>query len=369
MKSLSIILVSFVFLHCGHASQPPTTIDEAAAGPTKAEPKTATKTWRFAIISDLNSSYGSKTYNSAVKSAVSYLADANNKIDFILSTGDMVAGQKKNLDYLGMWEAFHSTVTRKLLEKEIPLFPSPGNHDAHLTRKIERDHYRNSWLQENPLSVAKHIRWVEGVEQDFPFQYALTIGNALFVALDNTAVRNWSDNTLVWLEKVFTQESQRSLKFVYGHVPLLPFAFKKETEYVARGSAAFLNKVEDLFEAHKVDVFFSGHSHVYYPGRRDQHTQYISVPLLGSGSRYLIGTGSVNERSPQAFLVIEYDEQGHWQLQHRQARGFNLILDESFPTTIQIPAQNSSLCKSCSKFPQSHMLDPQQRILYRRQDL
>lgn len=337
---------------------------------TPEDPRQKNQTkYRFSIISDLNGSYGSKTYSSDVKSAVDFITKPENKIDFVLSTGDMVAGQKSGLDYKGMWTAFHNAVTRKLHASQIPLFPSPGNHDAHIGRTTERRHYEKAWQTENPLTVKPSIKLLEGVEQNFPYQYAFRMGTALFISIDDTAVQSWKSSTLQWLEGVLSKESDAKLKFIYGHVPILPFAFKKDSEYAARGNLNFLNQIENLFEQYKVDVFFSGHSHVYYPGRRDLHTEYISVPLLGGGTRYLISRKSGLSRSEHAFLVVEYDDEGNWSLEHREARRYNLIDDREFPTVIDMPSSNSSLCKSCSSFPRSHFLDSSKRVIYRRRDL
>lgn len=325
--------------------------------------------YKFSIISDLNGSFGSKTYSAQVKNAVKYLVNKENEIDFVISTGDMVAGQRNGLDYKGMWNGFHNAVTRPLHKAKVALYPSPGNHDAHIGRATERRHYEEAWAQENPLPINKKMKFVEGVEQNFPFRYAFRVGTAVFIALDNTAVRPWKDSTLSWMDQVLEQEKNAKLKFVYGHVPLLPFAFKKETEYATRGSVSFLNKIEELFEKHKVDVFFSGHSHVYYPGRRDLHTEYISVPLLGSGSRHLISRQSGLSRSQKAFLVVEYDDEGNWSLEHRKSSDYRTISDGSFPKVIDIPSSNSSTCKACKGFPRSHMLDASKRIIYRRRDI
>lgn len=333
------------------------------------KPDPVVKNYRFGIISDMNGSYGSKSYSRDVKNAVGFITDETSKIDFVISTGDMVAGQKSGLDYRGMWEAFHSSVTRPMIKSEIPIFPSPGNHDAHIGRQTERKHYEESWEKEDPLSVAKNMQMVEGVEQNFPFQYAFRVGAALFISVDDTAVKAWSDSTLSWMEDVLEKESDAKLRFVYGHVPILPFAFKKETEYASRGNLTFLRKIENLFDKYKVDVFFSGHSHVYYPGRRDRHTEYVSVPLLGSGSRYHISRKSGLARSPKAFLVVEFDSKGNWSLVQRESDNFEVLDDELFPEVIDMPSGNTSKCQRCSQFPSSHFLDSSERIIYRRHDL
>ena len=49
-------------------------------------------TLRVAVISDLNGSYGSTVYHPAIKQDIARLVEL--KPDLIISTGDMVAGQR-----------------------------------------------------------------------------------------------------------------------------------------------------------------------------------------------------------------------------------------------------------------------------------
>ncbi|MEM7646349.1 MAG: metallophosphoesterase [Pseudomonadota bacterium] len=325
------------------------------------------KIYRVGVISDMNGSYGSKKYHPSVRKAVDYLADPANEIDFIISTGDMVAGQKSNLDYKGMWRAFHRNVTEPLIQAGVPVFPSPGNHDAYRTRKTERQHYRDFWESLNIPPQGSGLSFIQGVQQNYPFQYAFRVGPALFISIDNTDVRPWTEATLQWLEQVLLKEKATPIKVVYGHVPLIPFAFKKETEYFAKGSKGFLNDIQNLFTDYKVDFFLTGHSHVYYPGRRDAYTRYTSVPLLGGGPRYLIQQ-KLGERSQRGFLVLEFNRQGPLKVEHRLAENHQVIPDENFPLDLRLPSANTKLCKGCQKFPKTHFLDSQKRILYRRQD-
>lgn len=372
MKILLVLLVSLFALQCSQNSESsdgkPSTSEGSSGEGRIEEIVEPNAVFRFAVISDLNSSYGSTTYVNDVSKAVEWIADSQNKVDFAISTGDMVAGQKSGLNYQAMWTAFHSVVTQPLAQSTIPLLPSPGNHDAHVSRAIEREHYKNSWNQQKSLTLKPQVQLVSGVPQNYPFQYAFKVGSGLFLAMDSTTVQPWSDSTLAWIESVFKAEPEARFKVIFGHVPLLPFAYTKETEYTANGSLTFLNKLEKLLEDYQVDFFLSGHSHVYYPGRRDAHTQFMSIPLLGTGSRYLIGAENLG-LSQRGFLVFEFNNQGDWSYTHHKASDSSPVSDESSPPAIVMPVSNTNLCKSCSQFPKSHFLDSSKRILYRRQDL
>src|SRR5687767_10316414 len=93
----------------------------------------ADESFNFTVISDLNRSYGSTTYSKDVDTAINSMISkkgTSEEASLVLSTGDMVAGQKQGLNYKAMWAAFHEKVTTKLNKAGIAFAPSPGNHDA-----------------------------------------------------------------------------------------------------------------------------------------------------------------------------------------------------------------------------------------------
>lgn len=369
MRIFCTLLLAISLVHCTSPTAARSQKNEQGSQIEDVEsPEDRNSEFRVAVISDMNRSYGSTTYSKPVSQAIEYISNKKNKVDFVISTGDMVAGQKTGLNYQAMWKAFHGTVTKPLNKSSIPILPSPGNHDAHAARSIERDHYSKSWMRQESNRYFEKVQLIPGVKQNYPFQYAFMRGSVLFVSLDNTRVGPWKSEMVDWIQKVLETAKDAKVKVLYGHVPLLPFSVNKETEYVARGNVDFLNDIEALFEAHKVDVFLSGHSHVYYPGRRDQFTEYISVPLLGSGPRRLLSTRKLKV-SQRGFLVLNFKANGEWSVEHRSANGQDLIDDESFPEAIRIPASNSKLCKRCKNFPKTHFLQRDQRIIYKRRDL
>ena len=140
--------MALVFLSCMLASS----VSEA--------PQTLLK---FAVISDMNKSYGSTTYSSELDKAIEFIKRAD--VDVVLSTGDMVAGQRKGLNYGAMWESFHQHVTQPLAQSKIPFAPSPGNHDASNAGPFsaERQAYQQAFSGKVPAAL------VPGSQ--FPFYY------------------------------------------------------------------------------------------------------------------------------------------------------------------------------------------------------
>lgn len=331
------------------------------------------KVWKIAIISDMNQDYGSKEYTPALKAAIAHIRA--NGVQAVLSTGDMASGQKRGLDYPGMWKAFHGVVTQPLAQSRIPLLPSPGNHDgsAEVAFQEERRYYQRTWdpflfEQFNQERASEdQLHWLPGVAQNYPLNYAVTMGPALFIALDATVSGGLVNRQLEWLETVLEKSGPYAIKIVFGHFPLFPFAFDRTTAYLAEGNSALAIKMESLLEDYHVNYFLSGHHHVYFPAQRLGHVRYVSVPLLGTGSRYLLTANRTERnRAPQAFLYFEFDASGKISMQALKSPSMTPITSDQLPPAISVPRVNASDCKGCANFPLSYFIESASRILYRR---
>lgn len=247
---------------------------------------------RVAVIGDLNGGYGARTYGDAVHAAVDRLVSMSP--DLVLSTGDMVAGQRRGLDYEGMWAGFHAAVSDRLAESSIPFAVSPGNHDAsgYARYEGERGVYVEQWEARRP-----DVEMVDATH--YPLRYSFRVGPALFVALDATTVGPLDAAQMDWLDAQLAA-TRATVRVVFGHVPLHPFAIGRERETI--GDPA----LEQLLIRHGVDMFVSGHHHAYYPGRRGA-MRFVSTACLGGGPRPLIGE---HERSARSVLMLEIDGRG-----------------------------------------------------------
>ncbi len=379
MKKISLLLgVLFLLassLSCAK-TQPVSQSEIIPEAPTRIIPPdiVGDSSWKIAIISDMNGSYGSTSYSNAVASAIQHITASG--VSAVLSTGDMVAGQKSGLDYQKMWNAFHSVVTKPLSSEEIPFLPSPGNHDASAGSnfKNERDFYINNW---NTFPIERFnsarpnnakIEFISGVVQNYPLNYAVKMGPAIFISLDATAVGPQINNQLTWLEDVLSKTASAKIKVVFGHVPLFPFTFNKTTEYLAYGTAktTYAERFETLLETHKVTYYLSGHAHAFYPGHRNGQVRYISVPLLGSGARKVLtqnGEGSVSKTS---FLYLTFDADGNHNLEALESPSYKAIAFKSLPAAVSVPKTDTADCKQCSTFPQEFFLSPTSRDLFYR---
>ncbi len=339
------------------------------------EENPAQRTWKIAIISDLNRSYGSTTYTEHLSKAINHIKSED--VDLVLSTGDMVAGQKSGLDYQAMWNSFHDHVTKPLGSSEIALLPSPGNHDASAGSafKTERSLYVQNFNNfqverfNSHKTQDKRISFLNGVEQNYPLNYAVKMGPAVFIALDATAVGPLVNDQLGWLEEVLSKTSEFPIKIVFGHVPLYPFAFDKASEYLARGTASsgYGARMESLLELHHVTYYLSGHHHVFYPGHRNGKVRYISVPLLGSGRRTLLTRDRTHKNTiDEGFLYLSFDDKGTHELIALKTKNYEKMPWSELPPHISIPTKSSSDCSDCGSFPTSFFLNVSLRTLFNR---
>ena len=121
----------------------------------------------------MNGSYGSVKYNKQTHQTIKYLKEL--KPSIVLTTGDMVAGQKSGLDYQAMWNSFNQSILFKLNKSGIPIAHTPGNHDAsgYKSFKKEREVFQNNFSR-----YKQKLNYVD--DSNYPFYYSYFIDNTFF---------------------------------------------------------------------------------------------------------------------------------------------------------------------------------------------
>lgn len=234
----------------------------------------------IAIISDMNSSYGSTDYTSHLRDTITWLCNGV-RPDLVLGTGDMVAGMKPGLNYPAMWAAFHQTVTDRLNKCGLTFVPTAGNHDGAAAAgfKGEREEYVRQWTPRKPkLDWISQDRWPLW----FSFEFGPPGARTRFVGLDLTVPSAMSPDDLAWVGE---QLNTTLPTVVFGHVPIVPIARERERE------ASYDDALQNLLVAHG-SWFIHGHHHVYYPHKYGGLST-ISMPNLGTGARAWVGTNDV----------------------------------------------------------------------------
>lgn len=280
----------------------------------------------FAVISDMNGRYGSTFYNERVREAVGLAVRI--EPDAVLSTGDMIAGQKQPkfdaawLD--SMWNAFDGAVARPLDRAGLPLLPTPGNHDGSALPEyaLERERYRHYWSDRAP-----EVELLPGSE--WPRRYAARIASVLLVAFDGSRPGPLTASEREFVARMLAEHGPgAACTLVMGHLPMWPLARGREREIIA--DRALL----DTLHAHGVDAYLSGHHHVYYPGVDEAGMLHLSVGALGGNARAFSG-----EHLPQwhSFALLDCDPRG-LEVLGLEAPGFDQpVPDARLPETVSGP--------------------------------
>ena len=277
---------------------------------------------RVVVISDLNGSYGSTEYAPRIDSAIDRVIEL--RPDLVISTGDMVAGQRRphlsRNQVRAMWSSFHRVISDRLAAAGIPFAVTPGNHDASAYHGFEheREIYRDEWLPRKP-----DLDYLD--DRDYPFFYAFEMNGVRFVSLDATVLGPLRGDQLKRLEKL---AAGAETVVTFSHLPLWPFAVNREREIIGD------HALESLYRQTGVDMHLSGHHHAYYPGEKDD-ILYVSQACLGGGSRKLIGD---RHRSAHSFTVVDVDDSGHISLYALKEPDYRNRVDlETLPERIVTP--------------------------------
>ena len=253
---------------------------------------------RLVVISDINGRYASTEYHPRLAVAIQKIIEL--KPDIVVSTGDMVAGQRPSpklqraeLDKL--WESFHRHVRTPLEKAGIPLIMTPGNHDASAYPgfELERETYARYHSANPPSSTPRG-------GGNFPFNFAAEFNGVLLISLDATKTGALDSAQLTWLERELCSRRAYRAKILFGHLPLQPIAIGREND-VIRDPA-----LEALMVAGGTTAYLSGHHHAYYPGVR-LGVDMLSMGNLGGNQRRLLGS---NITTGFNFALLEIDAAG-----------------------------------------------------------
>ncbi|GBF82891.1 metallophosphoesterase family protein [Aphanothece sacrum] len=245
---------------------------------------------RIVVISDLNSQYGSTTYEPEVDQAIALIPDW--KPDLVLCGGDMIAGQKKSLtktQIQAMWSAFDNHITAPLRQAKIPFGFTMGNHDASgainqgkFIFESERELASAYW---NEPTHNPGLNFID--KANFPFYYTFKQQDIFYLVWDSST-NIISPEQLTWVERnLNSQEAQKAkLRLAIGHLPLYPVAVGRDN------GGNFMNEgetLQKLLEKYDVHTYISGHHHAYYPGKKGQ-LELLHTGALGGGPRKLLNS-------------------------------------------------------------------------------
>ena len=254
-----------------------------------------TKTIKIAVISDLNSSYGSTVYHPDVAATLKALDSI--KPDLILCGGDMVAGQKASLSKAqlqSMWNSFDNNVLKPIQGMKVPFAFTVGNHDASPNYQDDRQTAQEFWsTKRNKLG----LKFVD--DSHFPFYFSYQQNGIFFISWDAAGAKV-NQEVFTWMEKQLQSKiaKQAKLRVLLGHLPLYAIVASKNKvgEVLADNE-----NTADFFKKNGIDLYISGHQHAYYPAHQKQ-LRLLNTGCIGEGPRPLLGHDSPATR---AYTIIE----------------------------------------------------------------
>ena len=269
---------------------------------------------RIAVISDLNSGYGSVAYNKEVVEVVAELVRI--KPDIILCAGDMVAGQKKSLseeNIKAMWQGFKSTVLLPLSKTNIPFGFTLGNHDASPSFAIDRSLALQFW-KENVQ--ATNLHFIDS--SHYPFYFSYLHNNIFFLSWDAAGAKVPTE-VYDWMKSQLAGNIAQAarLRILLGHLPLYPIvsAKNKAGEVIDSADIAL-----NFFKNNHVDLYISGHQHAWYPAKKNG-LSLLNAGCIGDGERQIMGHAAPAKKAysiiqipanqPQRFSYRSYNPIGH----------------------------------------------------------
>jgi hypothetical protein len=255
---------------------------------------------RIALISDLNSSYGSTSYVPQVQRGVQLLQQL--RVDLVLCAGDMVAGQKRGLSGAqldGMWASFERQVLQPLRNAGEPFAPAMGNHDASSSRgaggylfALERERAAQFWRQRRD---GLGLQFVDG--SGFPFRYSIRQGEVFVVVIDASAAAV-SEADWTWVESQCASPPARQarLRLLMGHLPAYGLSQGRDRPGEVLQQP---DRLRQVMQRHGLHLYVSGHQHAWYPARVGS-TNLLGLGAMGSGPRQLVG----DSQPPQQTLTL-----------------------------------------------------------------
>lgn len=246
---------------------------------------------RLAVISDLNSQYGSTEYEPEVHKAIALIPDW--QPDIVLGGGDMVAGQSPSLtteQVKAMWDGFDRHIGAPLRKTGLPFGFTIGNHDASAALAVSG---KFLFANERELASAywndpQHNPGLQFVDKaKFPFYYTFQHKDIFYLVWDASTSIIPQDQ-IAWAEKSLSSQVAQTAKMriAIGHLPLYAVAVGRDEPGEVLADA---KNLADMLERYNVHTYISGHDHAYFPGHHGK-LELLHASALGSGPRPLLNS-------------------------------------------------------------------------------
>ena len=199
--------------------------------------------------------------------------------------------------------------------KQIPLYPSPGNHD-YANVGYQSVNALTTNFDYYSLFTMPQSGEAGGMPSGTPKYYSFNYSNIHFISLDSYgALNNPGSPMFEWLVKDLSLNTQRWTVVYFHHAPYTKGTHNSDTEIEL---IDMRTHIVPLLETFKVDLVLSGHSHVnersylingHYGSsetfdesmKRSQNNFYFTKNVPYEGTIYAVcGTSGQNPGPPQA---------------------------------------------------------------------
>ncbi|WP_207433030.1 phosphodiester glycosidase family protein [Sabulibacter ruber] len=290
--------------------------------------------FRLAVISDLNSGFGSVTYEWQVDSIMQRIPRLWQP-DMVVAGGDMIAGQSASLNatqVANMWNGFDNKVAKPLREAGIPFAFTMGNHDAAAGMPVDRQEALNYWRKPGNFP-----NWhpVDTTNYPFYFSYKPTADSDIFFVSWEASSANISNEQLAWVRAQFSSPAAKAAKFRFlvGHLPLYGVAQEYNSAGNILNNAAALQAMMEELDVH---TYISGHHHAYYPGKHGG-VEFMNAGAAGSGPRKYLGYDAVAPNTVtlmDVFLEQDTIIYTTFEIKHPDADAMPVFNEKSLPEVI-----------------------------------
>jgi 3',5'-cyclic AMP phosphodiesterase CpdA len=202
--------------------------------------------------------------------------------DFVVITGDLI-NNAGNEDQLTKFR--HVTA---MVDPDIPVFLTPGNHDVGNTPTVNSvEYYKSLYGYDRFSFMHKGIRFIG-------FNTSLA---------NKKAPRDLRDEQYIWLVDELKRSRDAKQIFVFGHIPLFLDSASEPDLYYDKAKTELKNmetsermKYLKLFEKYHVNAVITGHMH------RNEHGQYKDVKMITTSA-----VGEALGKDPRGLRIFVFD--------------------------------------------------------------
>ena len=222
----------------------------------------------FVVLSDIHI-YTSGRIPPKAKAVIQHIK--NIRPDLVFITGDHTNGNRGDnaqASTIKKWYNSLDTLLSPLIESNIPIFPTVGNHDYY-----ERPHktaYQN-WAKK---IISKSFNLLEINQPKNYINFVFSYKNVEFFIF-RLWKQSFGQDQINWINNYSSLNNKKDFRFGFGHVPL------KST--MGKTSKYFYDQASEIFQNIGLDAYFCGHEHLHWD-EINPKTSAFTQTIVGTAS-------------------------------------------------------------------------------------